>query len=159
MTQTAPTLASAGLSFIVHGTPRPQGSKRLLRNPYTGKVAMVESSRQLGPWRDSVVAAARGAMGDLTEPLQGPVRLSVVCSFARPKSHYRAGKNAHLLRDGAPRAHTGKPDMSKLVRAVEDALTDAGVIRDDAQINSLVAVKEWIPGPSTCLVVVRRGDA
>ncbi len=61
----------------------------------------------------------------------------MVFTFARPKSHYRSGKNAHLLRDDAPSApanHSG-PDLSKLARSTEDALTDAGVWVDDGLVT------------------------
>lgn len=59
----------------------------------------------------------------------------MVFAMARPKGHYRTGRNAHLLRDGAPPYPAGTPDLSKLCRATEDALTDAGVVwADDAQV-------------------------
>ena len=58
----------------------------------------------------------------------------MVFTFVRPKSHYRTGRNAHLLRDDAPTRPATIPDLSKLARSTEDALKDAGVIRDDSLI-------------------------
>ncbi|MFZ1730810.1 MAG: RusA family crossover junction endodeoxyribonuclease [Bacteroidota bacterium] len=51
----------------------------------------------------------------------------------RPKSHFRSGRNAHLLRETAPRFPTSKPDADKLSRAVLEALTGVAY-KDDAQV-------------------------
>jgi crossover junction endodeoxyribonuclease RusA len=68
----------------------------------------------------------------------------MVFSFARPKSHYRTGRNAHLLRDGIPGQPMSAPDLSKLARATEDALTDAGVWTDDARVSEYLRLaKVW----------------
>jgi crossover junction endodeoxyribonuclease RusA len=37
--------------------------------------------------------------------------------------------------------HTTRPDLSKLIRSTEDALTDAGLIHDDARICWLTVTK------------------
>jgi hypothetical protein len=37
-----------------------------------------------------------------TTPITGPVRVWVRFTFTRPPSHYRTGRNAHLVRDAAP---------------------------------------------------------
>jgi Holliday junction resolvase RusA-like endonuclease len=53
--------------------------------------------------------------------------------FLRPRSHYRTGRNAALLRGDAPAYPAGRPDLTKLVRAAEDALK--GVVwADDGQV-------------------------
>jgi Holliday junction resolvase RusA-like endonuclease len=61
---------------------------------------------------------------------EGPVTASFTFYLRRPKSHYL--KNG-ALRPKAPRRHTTKPDVLKLARAIEDALTGI-VYQDDAQI-------------------------
>jgi crossover junction endodeoxyribonuclease RusA len=65
--------------------------------------------------------------------LLGPVSVRVTFAFPRPKSHFRTGKNAHLLRDDHPFYKQGKPDTDKLQRAIGDSLTGV-VMRDDSQI-------------------------
>lgn len=124
--------------MFVMGTPAPQGSKR-----HVGRGVMVESSKKVGPWREAVVAECqRAGLAGLV--LDGPLRLSAVFYFARPKSHYRTGRNALLLRDNAPTHPIGPPDLSKLVRATEDALTQCGAIKDDARIVAFGDLrKEW----------------
>src|SRR5690606_25696178 len=70
----------------------------------------------------------------------------MVFTLARPRSHYRTGRNAHLLRDSAPARPTGAPDLSKLARATEDALTEAGVWKDDAAVVEYRRLAKVYPG-------------
>jgi crossover junction endodeoxyribonuclease RusA len=107
--------------FFVPGNPVPQGSKR-----YVGKGIMVESSKELGPWRQAIAfeaTKARTENGGLRPGFVGPVRLSLVFWFHRPKGHYGTGRNAGVLKTSAPDWHSSSPDVDKLVRAVGDALT------------------------------------
>ena len=122
------------IGFTVLGEPKPAGSKRAFRNPHTDRIAMVDSSGKAGKdWRRAVAEAGREAHhGPL---LRGALSVQFLFYRPRPKSHYRTGKNAGLLRDSAPRDPITRPDVLKLARAAEDALT--GVVwHDDAQIVS-----------------------
>lgn len=76
------------------------------------------------------------------ELILGPVLVTATFTFPRPKSHYRTGKNAHLLRDDAPHYKTGHPDLDKLQRAIGDSLTGI-VVRDDKQIVAWNTVKSY----------------
>lgn len=128
-----PSLAPTGrpaVAFMVYGAPGPQGSKR-----HVGKGVMIESSKKVKPWREAVKQAALDLV--ITQPwtpLDGPLVAEFAFTFKRPKSHYRTGRNAHLLRDSAPPYPAVVPDLSKLIRSTEDALTDAGVWADDARV-------------------------
>jgi Holliday junction resolvase RusA-like endonuclease len=127
------------ITIVVHGTPAPQGSKKAFHHKQSGKIVMREMSKRVAPWRDSVRSDAidareRNGGGLLLETMDGPLVADMVFTFVRPRSHYRTGKNAHLLRDDAPTRPQGAPDLSKLARSTEDALTDAGVWRDDARV-------------------------
>jgi Holliday junction resolvase RusA-like endonuclease len=124
--------------ITVHGQPAPQGSKRAFAirkgGIPTGRVAVIESSHdRVKSWRQAVIDAALG-LERQTWPLEGPLRLGIVFALPRPKGHYGSGKNAGKIRDSAPRFPIGMPDLSKLLRSTEDALTDAGIWRDDAQV-------------------------
>lgn len=121
----------------VRGTPAPQGSKR-----HVGGGRMVEMSKAVGPWREAVRAETQRAMGGRT-PLAGPVEVYATFYLARPKGHYRTGRNAALLRDGAPGWPFGKPDIDKLLRALLDGLTMGGVWADDAQVAQVTAAKQY----------------
>jgi Holliday junction resolvase RusA-like endonuclease len=128
------------LVITVYGTPAPQGSKRAFAvrgkgGKPTGRVAVIESSHdRVKSWRQAVLEAAL-AVG-AGQPLQGPLSASVTFYMPRPKSHLRTGRSAGQVKDSAPASPSGKPDLSKLLRSTEDAITDAGVWADDAQVVS-----------------------
>jgi Holliday junction resolvase RusA-like endonuclease len=129
---------SGPLTITVHGRPAPQGSKRafvIRGGPRKGQAAVIESSHdRVKSWRQAVVDAACAVK---TFPaLEGPLALAMVFYLPRPKDHYRTGRNAHLLRDSAPAYPAGTPDLGKLARSTEDALTCALIWRDDAQVVS-----------------------
>ncbi|MEU9033834.1 RusA family crossover junction endodeoxyribonuclease [Streptomyces sp. NPDC048352] len=119
------------LVVVVRGLPGPQGSKR-----HVGGGRMIESSAKVKPWREAVVwaaVAARTRNKGFTK-LDGPLAVDMVFTFDRPKGHMGSGRNAGLVRPSAPVRPHVKPDLSKLVRSTEDALTTAGVYGDDALI-------------------------
>ncbi len=122
----------------VYGTPAPQGSKR-----HVGRGIMVESSAKVKPWREAVKAAVLDQTG-AGAALDGTLSVEVVFRLPRPRGHYRTGRNAALLRDGAPAWPGNKPDVDKLLRSTLDALTDVGLWRDDSQVTHLRAVKRYV---------------
>lgn len=136
------TIVTEYLHLVVAGKPAPQGSKKGFVHPNTGRVILREQIERVGPWRESIKHEALAAVDG--PPLDEPLAVAMVFAFARPQSHYRTGRNAHLLRDGAPIRPSGTPDLSKLARAAEDALTDAAVWRDDARVvEYLRLAKVW----------------
>lgn len=139
------------LTFRVYGNPAPQGSKK-----HVGNGVMVESSKHVKPWRQDVVAAALAAIDDMDDfqPYTGPVAVHVTFWFARPKSHFRTGRNAGELKPGAPVFVATRPDLEKLERSTNDALTTAGVWRDDALAAVSRSSKKYdsLPGASVQLV-------
>jgi len=149
------------LAFTVNGIPGAQGSKRSL-----GNGVMIESSKKVKPWRSDVKAAAEAAhlSSDEWDRATGAVGVQVTFRFARPKSHYRTGRNAHLLRDDAPIYVTSRAagDGDKLQRSTFDALTAAGVIADDSLIVAIHAFKVYAsrdetPGADVLLYTVSNG--
>lgn len=132
-----------GVEITVFGMPAPQGSKRFVGRGAEGKGVMIESSAAVGPWRDDVARAAREVMGERL-PLQGPLVLTVTFTLARPSYA------AQFTRGGKPRRRywpTTKPDLSKLVRSTEDALTEARVWKDDARVVDIVCRKRYENDP------------
>lgn len=91
-----------------------------------------------------VVREAWAASDDVQ--LEGAIGIEFVFHLPRPKSHYGTGRNAGVLKAGAPHHHTGTPDTSNLVKLVEDALNGLAW-RDDAQVVRLVATKVYADGP------------
>lgn len=140
------------ISFTVYGTAAPAGSKKGFVNRKTGRVIITDDSKRSKPWQALVRDAAVDAMTTtiagaqyVVHPLDGPVLLDLTFWVARPKGHYGSGRNSGAVRTSAPHAPTVKPDLLKLARAVEDALT--GVIyRDDAQITCETLQKAYTTG-------------
>lgn len=125
----------ATLKITVIGTPAPQGSKRAVGRDRKGRVILIEQSKNVKPWREAVVWAAREVL-DGTFPVEGPLHMRVVFTMRRPKSARKAKLWPSV-----------RPDLSKLLRSTEDALTDAGVWYDDAQVVSVEAVKVYTGDP------------
>jgi crossover junction endodeoxyribonuclease RusA len=87
------------------------------------------------------LTAARHTTG--TERHDGPARVLITVQLVRPQTHYRTGRNAHLLRDNAPTHPAGRNsgDSDKYARLVLDVCTDAAVWRDDSQAVQLLVEK------------------
>jgi len=122
------------MKIVVYGTPAPQGSKRFVGFK-GGKGMMIESSKKVRPWRQDVKAAAIEAMNCGEKGISGPVRVRMVFTLPKPKS---APKRKKSWPDR-------KPDLSKLVRSTEDALTESGVWEDDARVVLCISRKVF-PG-------------
>jgi len=138
------------IEIIVLGTPAPQGSKRgyaiKAKGEYTGKVAQVESSAKVKPWRMAVKYAALNEISMLDwiyQPMTGAIVLEVVFRLPRPKGHYGTGRNTGLLKPTAPFHPNGRPDLDKLLRSTFDALGEAGIWGDDAQVVKVYGLKEY----------------
>ena len=116
------------VTFTVPGKPAPQGSKSFkgFRN---GRGVMVESSKEVGPWRERVALAAHNAMAGC-ELITAAVTVRLDLVLPRPKS--------------TPKTYTPpaakRPDVDKLARACLDAITGV-VVADDSQIVDLHATK------------------
>lgn len=135
-TETPWTLEALGepwLAFAVHGIPAPQGSKKSVgvrkKGPRQGQPILVESSKKVDPWRRRVAQVAKLATGypDQWPPLNGALVCDMVFTLPRPKS-FPSGDLRRV--HGMPTAY---PDLSKLLRSTEDALTKI-VWADDARV-------------------------
>jgi Holliday junction resolvase RusA-like endonuclease len=140
------------LVIFIPGWPVPGGSKRafalrrkdgsLVTRPDGAPVINVtddagERNRQ---WKQTVAFFAKKAYP--WSPLTEPLRVCFRFVMPRLKGHFGSGRNAGVLKPGAPRCPTVKPDVSKLVRAAEDACT--GILwADDALIVEQYASKVY----------------
>lgn len=144
------------IEFTVLGKPQPAGSKKAF--VVRGRPVIVDDAKKSRPWKDSVAAAAQDAMiaADL-ERLEGPLLLEIDFYVARPAGHYGSGRNAGVVKDSAPRFPAVRPDVTKLVRGVEDAMTGL-VWRDDAQVVTQTAKKRY-GHPERAVVLVWQVEA
>ncbi len=131
------------ITFQVYGKPATAGSKKAYafkrKDGSLGANVTADDPKAL-LWRNAVAVAAHEAYdGPL---LTGPIILEVRIEFPRPGVHFGKGRNADKLKPSAPRWHIQKPDLGKLVRAIEDALKGV-LFRDDSQIFHHVTGKCW----------------
>lgn len=121
------------ITFYVPGEPKGQPRPKAFARNFGGKwMARVYDAGTAENWKSQIAIAAKQFIP--AEPLTGPLRVDLTFYFPRPKGHYRSGKNAHQLKDGAPTYHTSKPDRDNSEKAVTDALTILGMWVDDSQI-------------------------
>ena len=145
------------MTITVFGTPKPQGSKRFVGVSKKGRGILVESCKEVKPWREAVKWAAvdvmdrskreYGGFGQ-EEAFAGAVTVEVDFYFVHPKTGKRRP------------THSVKPDIDKLLRSTFDALTDAGVFEDDSRICSVQARKHYAtqfsPVPAGAVIRVER---
>lgn len=130
------------INFTIIGRPQQRGSKVPVRTK-DGRVFIRDANLKSKDWMTSVRQVA-GEAWDGKSLITSPVRLSATFYFKRPKSHYRTAKGrTDELKGSAPRLHAQSPDLAKLIRCLEDALT--GVIWQDDKLVRLYAVcsREW----------------
>jgi len=142
----------SALTVTVLGVPVPQGAIRSLG---TGRPSVHANAKALHPWRQMVAQQVRWQMGDagLYEPLDGPMVLTATFVMPRPKS--------------APKSRWApdrRPDLSHLVRALEDAIVMGGGVVDDSQFVTEVVSKVYpadgaIPGVTFTVAPAERGEA
>ncbi len=125
------------IRIVVRGMPAPQGSKSFKGMTKAGRAILTESSKKVRPWRQDVKLAAETWREQSRMPtIDGPLRARMVFTLPKPKS---APKTRRTYPDR-------KPDVSKLARSTEDALTDAGVWADDARIVGYTRLEKVYPG-------------
>lgn len=141
------------IRFVAFGQPKTAGSKRAFVTK-SGKAIVTEDCKASKDWRLVVADAARRAYrGPL---LGGALAVDFVFVLPRPRSHYGSGRNAGRLKGSAPSRPATRPDVLKLARAAEDALS--GVLwEDDSRITTERLDKVF--GAVACVCVrVRRDD-
>lgn len=123
------------LVIVAYGMPAPQGSKKFVGLAKSGRGILVESSKKVKPWREDVKGAAL-AVRNGAAPIDAPLSVRMVFTVPKPAS-------APKKRRTWP---SKKPDLSKLVRSTEDALTDAGVWSDDSRVVVYERLAKVFPG-------------
>ncbi len=105
---------------------------------------LVEANKQLPAWRSQVTEALRTAYQG-TEPLFPDAVITEVSFWlTRP----RTNKRTHM---------TTKPDKDKLIRAINDCLTQANIIKDDSYIIRTCSEKAYADEdhPAGVLITIR----
>ena len=131
-------------AIVVRGVPAPQSRvhSRVVVPPGPGRRAI---TRQYYPdlkgrmkrWKARIVAASMACGVKPREPLAGPIIFFAEFYLPRPKRLLRKKDFAGMI------AHTGKPDLSNLIKLAEDTLEAEGWYVDDKQIFSLGGSGKW----------------
>lgn len=135
------------VELTIPGDPIPWGPKQV-----TKKGNRFVPARQSAAISDITALILRKDLApfEVGESLE----IDVVFYIARPKSHFGTGRNSSQLKPSAPQMPLGKPDLSNLVKLVEDALVIGGLIPDDDQVVAIRAEKFWtLRTPYTELMV------
>ena len=121
-------------SFRVFGEPAPKGSYSALHTK-NGRAYLIPASKKEHPWRERVRLTALNEIRLTHEhiPLDCGLTISMIFYLPRPKSVTK-NKRPHP---------TVKPDIDKLLRSTNDALTDSGIIADDARILEITGKKKY----------------
>lgn len=116
------------LEFSVPGKAAPQGSKK-----HVGRGILVESCKEVGPWRERIAIVAHNGMTEAEFHLAvrgTPVMVDVLFVLPRPSSTPKTKTPPAVKR----------PDGDKLGRAVLDALTGV-CFEDDSQVTVMTFKK------------------
>lgn len=128
-------LATESIVIVVYGTPGPQGSKKFVGLSKSGRGILVESSAKVKPWRENVHAAALAVRGRHA-PLDCALSVRMVFTMQKPIAAPKR-RRTYPMRT---------PDLSKLIRSTEDALTSAGIWADDARVVEYARAAKVYPG-------------
>ena len=138
------------MSEIVIHNPGPPIAKKRPRISRIGKHARTFNSQQTE--EGLFLYHVQEALGDKQIP-PGPLMVTMVFLFKRPKSHYGTGRNAEKIKPSAPPFHTQRPDVDNLVKFGLDVLNN--VWDDDCKVVELKAWKEWYGGPGRTIIKIQ----
>ena len=130
------------IQFTIPGNPVPKARPRVTKSGHA------YTPKKTSDYEKLVQIYAKQAMAGMN-PTTEAVRLTVRAFFPIPKSWTKAKKEKALNGD---LKHTTKPDLSNIVKAVEDAMNGI-VYKDDSQISEIVCVKRYSMSPKVDLTV------
>ena len=120
--------------LIVHGIPKPQGSKTLMPNGAMLNAGSKQARLDFATWRNSIAAAAADSALDFGWCDWPTIDIAVRFRFPMPASRPVKVRQAGVA--WKPSA----PDLDKLIRTVGDALQGT-LIANDSKIVSWSATK------------------
>ena len=120
--------------------------------------SIVASNKQsLADWRAQLAAYVKRYIPLDAIPHDAQFAIRMEFMLRRPASHYlplNSKRTLPELRATAPVWVTKAPDIDKLVRAVLDASTDAGIWDDDSQAVYVIASKKYANSPNAVGVTI-----
>lgn len=153
------------IRFFAPGDPQTAGSKKCFvmkikdrpgTSPKDYRGIITDDNPKGEAWKKIVATSAR--MVHTGAPLSGPLHMDVTFTLERPQGHFGTGKNAGTIKDSAPEHHITRPDTTKLLRCLEDALTGIAYL-DDGQIVLQIIRKEYGPKPGALVEIAPLVDS
>jgi len=111
------------MTVFVPGEPQPKGSTRAFVNKRTGRANVTNDNADTKPWQATVASFVRDNIGSAIPIPEGQVWIGLEFVMPRRKAEPKR----------VTPAHTRKPDVDKLARAILDSLTGL-IYADDAQV-------------------------
>ncbi len=131
------------LQVMVLGDPKGQPRPRAAFIKKLNRVRIYDPGTAEG-WKALVMQAVRPYLPKEPISIGTAVSLELLFLMPRPKDHYGTGKNAGKTKVMAPIAHTSKPDLDNLEKAVMDCLSNAGLWHDDNQVAKKTSEKRYV---------------
>jgi len=114
---------------------------------------VVPASKGMKKWEKAVNDKARTAMLADPGPIENPVIVKMQFFLKRPQNHTGSGRNEGVLKEWAERLlPTKTPDLDKLIRSTNDAMTGV-VYTDDCQIVAIIPTKRYGKNPGVMIEV------
>lgn len=113
--------------------PRPRIALR-------GRVPVAYYPKEYTAWKEQAADQLRELLPADYQPLTAPVCVSIICAVERPKT----------TKLPAPR-----PDADNYAKSVMDAMTQAGIWKDDSLVVRLSVTKRWTQYGETPCVYIR----
>lgn len=112
--------------------PRPRVALR-------GRVPVAYYPKEYTAWKGQAAEALRALLPGDFEAITAPADVSIICAVERPKT----------TKLPAPR-----PDADNYAKSVMDAMTQAGIWKDDTLVVRLSVTKRWTqPGEAPCVYI------
>ena len=124
--------------LFVNGIPKAQPRPRMVSNGH------VYNPNTADVWKEEIKAAF---LPYRKPPIVGPVHLRVSFFLPCPKSMKGMDKDI-------PVPHTKKPDLDNLLKSTKDAITEAGVWKDDSLVYKTEAGKYYTGKKTGAQIIV-----
>lgn len=147
------------ITFFIPGIARPGGSKKafairnrsgaiVTRQNGSPVIVITDDAKGNKEWKQQCAVFAKQAYQG--PPLTGPLKVRFEFFRTRPKVHFRS--NGDIKEAAKQFRPISKPDVTKLIRAAEDALTGICWV-DDSQIVDQKGGK-WFSDTPGCKVTI-----
>lgn len=111
-----------------------------IRPRFARRGAFVSTYNPQDKLDEQFIKLIKEKLGKNWQPIDEPIKLKIIYYLERPKSHFRTGKNKHLLKKSAPYFPAIKPDLDNYIKHTLDCLNKQ-LFRDDSVIIELHATK------------------